>query len=109
MMPTLNYETDMKSAKDFQPLIKRRKDLSKRRADLEQELAEVARLESELAITERTVAEGYGVTAGGGGDPGASRSARGKPKDLPSIHDMTDVLFKASGKEWMETQEIVKL
>jgi hypothetical protein len=108
VIPGLDYQAGMKTAKDLQPLVKRERDLAKRRAELEQALAEVSRLESELAITKRTIADTYGIKLDAGSQP-VSTKTKGKPKDIPSIHEMASVLFQASGQEWLETQEIVRL
>ncbi len=54
------------------------------------------------------MAEIFGITVESDADPPASK-ARGKPKDIPSIYEMAVVLFQTTGKEWLETQEIVRL
>jgi hypothetical protein len=107
------YEADpMKTANQLKIIQQRRKALARERAEVERKIALIDQEESDLAISERTLARLLGVSL----DPDLEdlsqlrkRPKGGKPRDIPSIHEMALVLYGDTKQEWLETQEIVRL
>lgn len=105
----LLYAENMAARKlEWTTILNKERHLAKRRAELEQAMSALAQEESELAITKRTVAKMIGIELEAMAEQPRGKG-RGKPKDIPSVYDMTARLLRESGQDWLETQEIIRL